>query len=89
LNLSSGLPSALLQDGPGTPSQVTSLAEELRAKVEKGSAECVDRSGMLRAGGSRFRRDESGVTRKPVTEIRASEDEDSDRHIEEDLVNRK
>lgn len=83
------LPSALLQDGPRTPSQVTSLSKEAKAKVEGEIAECVNTSAISGAGDWRLKENGSRLAQKPVNEMRAGEDEVTDRHIEnEDLENR-
>lgn len=77
-----GLPSALLQDGPGTPTQVTSLVEESKAKAQGESTGCAD---TLETSGAEsiFRRDGYGsrLAKKPVNETKG-EDEGTDGHIE-------
>jgi hypothetical protein len=50
----------------------------------KGDSKCVDTE--ISAGKLRFRRGGSRLAGKPVREIRASDDEGADRHIEDEDV---
>jgi hypothetical protein len=79
LESQAGLPSALLQDGPGTPTQVN-LAEKVQDKVERAGSGRADKSERSGAGSKMCRRDGLKLA-KPVGEIKA--DEDADGHIEE------